>query len=277
MKCRVGSISIDYIEVGAGRPLVMLHGGGLDHRHMLQDMEPLFEKRVGWRRIYPDLPGMGKTKAADWIKNQDDMLEIVVGFIEAVAPGQRFTVAGASYGSYLARGVVWRRKALIDGLLLIVPVIEPDKEKCNLPKHQVLNTDQDFLAALAPNEGWMRDLLVVQSMDTLQYQRGFILPALASADREFMDRMEANNRYTFDVDAPSTPLQAPTLFLMGKFDPWCGYREAYRLLDQYPRATFAVLDRAGHALSCEQKGLFQALVGEWLDRVEEYSMTGKAE
>jgi hypothetical protein len=42
------------------------------------------------------------------------------------------------------------------------------------------------------------------------------------------------------------------------------------LLDNYPRASFAVLDRAGHALAVEQKPLFRALVNEWLDRVEEY-------
>ena len=33
--------------------------------------------------------------------------------------------------------------------------------------------------------------------------------------------------------------------------------------------TFAVLGRAGHALGVEQEGLFQALMTEWLDRVEE--------
>ncbi len=35
-------------------------------------------------------------------------------------------------------------------------------------------------------------------------------------------------------------------------------------------ATFAVLDRAGHALPHEQPGLIHALVAEWLDRVHEH-------
>jgi hypothetical protein len=42
-----------------------------------------------------------------------------------------------------------------------------------------------------------------------------------------------------------------------------------RLLEHYPRATFAVLDRAGHGLPHEQVGLLTALMGEWLDRVRE--------
>jgi hypothetical protein len=33
--------------------------------------------------------------------------------------------------------------------------------------------------------------------------------------------------------------------------------------------TFAVLDKAGHDLQIEQEKLFNALVNEWLDRVEE--------
>ncbi len=44
---------------------------------------------------------------------------------------------------------------------------------------------------------------------------------------------------------------------------------------QFPRATFAVLDRAGHGLTMEQTGLFRALVAEWLDRVEEGIRTAK--
>ncbi len=34
------------------------------------------------------------------------------------------------------------------------------------------------------------------------------------------------------------------------------------------RATFAVLDRAGHGVRAEQRTLVGALVGEWLDRLE---------
>ena len=46
---------------------------------------------------------------------------------------------------------------------------------------------------------------------------------------------------------------------------------SWELLDNYPRATFAVLDRAGHFVNIEQDVLCQALMREWLDRVEEYA------
>jgi pimeloyl-ACP methyl ester carboxylesterase len=57
----------------------------------------------------------------------------------------------------------------------------------------------------------------------------------------------------------------------GRQDSAVGYLGAWELLDHYPRATFAVLDRAGHALPHEQPELLRALVSEWLDRVREHA------
>jgi pimeloyl-ACP methyl ester carboxylesterase len=46
-----------------------------------------------------------------------------------------------------------------------------------------------------------------------------------------------------------------------------GFEDQYVLLPHYPRATFAVLDVAGHNLQIEQPELFAALIREWLRRV----------
>ncbi len=128
----------------------------------------------------------------------------------------------------------------------------------------------DFLAALQPNEQELRELVVVQSLELLDSARRVFDPADALADKAFLDRLVPG--FSFDVDALAQPFPAPTLILTGRFDPWVGYQEAYQLLDNFPRATYAVLDRAGHALAIEQKTLFRALVSEWLDRVEEFAV-----
>jgi pimeloyl-ACP methyl ester carboxylesterase len=106
MLLKLKDIDIYHEEAGSGRPLLILHGWPADHRQMIYDIEPLFQNSEGWRRIYPDLPGMGKTRGADWITHQDHLLDIVLKFMDAIAPGRRFVVAGASYGGYLARGVI---------------------------------------------------------------------------------------------------------------------------------------------------------------------------
>ena len=270
MEVVIKSIPLYYEEFGTGIPIVMLHGWPSDHRHMVAGMEPLFQHRNGWRRIYPDLPGMGKTPSASWITHQDHMLDIVMSFLQKVAPDQRYVVAGSSYGGYLARGLVHEHGAKIDGVFLMVPAVETDETKQHLPPQQVLVEDPLFLAALTPEDAEFSKMVVVQSTERLRFFRTFIQPALATADHAFLERLEKHYAFSFPIDQLTAPFPAPTLILTGRQDSNCGYREAWKLLDNYPRGTFAVLDRAGHGLGVEQKGLFQALAQEWLERVEEY-------
>ena len=276
MNCTVRDMTVYYEEVGSGRPLVILHGWPLDHRHMFYDLEPLFVNRPGWRRIYPDLPGMGKTKSADWIIHQDHILDIVLEFIDTIAPGERIVVVGTSYGGYLARGVVYRKGPQMDGMFINVPVVEGDKSKRDLPPPTVIAEDAEFLAELETDEQRMRDFIVAQSPGLLRDFRQYYSTATAAADHAFLERLQKNYAFSFDVDSLPEPFMAPTLILTGRHDNWQGYRDAFKILGNYPRATYSVLDRAGHMLALEQQELFRQLASEWLDRVEEFSLSDTA-
>ena len=93
-----------------------------------------------------------------------------------------------------------------------------------------------------------------------------LLAGIDRRDQDFLDRLDEN--VSFSVDPPPSPFVGPALFVLGRQDAVVGYRTALDLLDHYPRATIAVLDRAGHALPWEQPAVFKALVADWLDRVE---------
>jgi pimeloyl-ACP methyl ester carboxylesterase len=266
----VSSLPVHYEERGSGTPILMLHARAADHRLMLADMEPLFAERTGWRRIYPDLPGMGRTPGANWITHQDHVLDIVTGFLEVVAPDQRFVVAGASYGGYIALGLVHKLGSMVDGLALTVPAVERDRERRRLPPRQVLVEDAAYLEALTPEEARLEDLFVVQSREALEAFHAYVGPGLEVADHAFLERLFRSRAFSVDVRDLGTGFPAPTLVLAGRQDSLVGYQDAWAVLENFPRATFAVLDRAGHALSIEQRGLFRSLTGEWLDRVREY-------
>jgi pimeloyl-ACP methyl ester carboxylesterase len=270
VKCELDEISVYYEVIGEGRPIVMLHGWPLDHRHMASDLEPVFQRRVGWKRIYPDLPGMGKTPGPEWITCEDQVLDVVWDFIDAVIPGERFLAVGTSYGAYLARGLVYRRAGLLDGVCLIIPLIVPDTAKRTLPDHVTLVQDPSLMAALEPREVEALDgFAVVQSREMVQTFREDVFPAVELIDEGFLTRLRSQYAFSFDIDVLSKPFEKPALFVMGRQDSTSGYRDAWAILENYPRATFAVLDRAGHGLGVEQRSLLGALVSEWLDRVEQ--------
>ena len=92
---------------------------------------------------------------------------------------------------------------------------------------------------------------------------------MALADQAALERMGA--RWQLSTAPEQGPAYAnPTLILAGRQDASVGSVGAWRLLEHYPRATFAVLDRAGHGLPHEQPGLLGALLAEWLDRIAEH-------
>lgn len=276
MEVTVKGVPVYYEEYGEGIPLLLLHGKPVDHRWLAANTEKLFENRSGWRRIYPDLPGQGKTPGSDSLTTMDDILDVVIEFIEAVAPGQRFVVGGMSYGGYLTSGMVYKLGSRIDGVLLWIPQVENDQMKAQMPAHQILAESPEFKAALTPQESWFPTMAVIESLDTLEWFRTYGQPAFAVADWAFLDKIGDLASFSFPVDQPPEKFPGPALLVTGRQDAVVGYKAAWDILDNYPRGTYAVLDRAGHFLDIEQAPLLRALTSEWLDRVEEYIAQNKA-
>ena len=200
----------------------------------------------------------------DGITTIDQVLDIVCDFIEAVLPSQRFTLLGLSAGGYLARGVVARKSELIDGLCLVVPWLSEHEDE-ELPSPVTLFKDSEAVAQLSFDDAErLEGLAVIQSQRVVDWYQNVGIPARQGYNRSMIEK----RLYSFDLEALSKPFEKPALILTGRQDTHVGYRDGWNILEKYPRATFAVLDQAGHALGVEQESLFQALVHEWLDRVE---------
>ncbi|WP_410770827.1 alpha/beta fold hydrolase [Fontibacillus sp. BL9] len=269
MECVPDSITIDYETHGSGHPIVLVHGFGCDRRLMIGCMEPVFKDRPGWQRIYLDLPGMGRTKGADWIQSTDEFLALVEQFVDKVLPGQRFVLAGESYGGYLSRALLSKRPDQIDGMLLICPTAGIALH--DAPPFNAIYKDKSALARLE-NEPGIDEFLGIQVVqDEYNWERfkAEIFSGLQAADQDFLDRIRRRYDLTWDAELLQEPYMKPVLILTGRQDHVVGYKNQWEYAQQYPRASFVMLDRAGHNLQIEQHGLFQALVSEWIDRVME--------
>lgn len=268
LECQLKNATIKYESYGEGHPIIVLHGAGPnDHQYMRTDFEPLFEQRTRWQRIYIDIPGFGQTKWPDWVTSPDQIIDLLCDFIDQIIPGKPFALAGLSWGGELSLGIIDRRADMVEGLCLSVPAVNVERSMRKLPEDVVLVEDQNFVTKLQEDEKWITEVLVVQDQSFLDRLRKEIF-GVAKENAKLGTNQEVREAQ-FSYDGKQVFLSKPTLILTGRQDNAVGYQDAWDLIDNFPRATFAVLDRAGHFLSLEQNTLMCALLHEWLDRVEE--------
>lgn len=295
----VEGLSIAYVEAGTGVPFISLHGFYPDHRLMSGAIEPLFDAedravippsagggRPGggptqrrYHRIYPDLPFMGASGDPAEVGTSDDMLRVMTAFIRAVAPEGGFLLAGESYGGYLARGLCRVFPGQVEGLLLLCPLIVARTVERDVHPLQAMRVERGY-AGGAPTEAQEEFELVAVIRDPYTWRRTTeeVMSGVAIARSSALEALRTRG-YAFSFDGLRSrteggdpfdvPFDCPALVVLGRQDASVGWHDALRLAERYPRATYAVLDMAGHNLQIEQAGLFQALTAEWLGRCED--------
>ena len=257
MECRIHEVTVNYVEHGSGVPLVALHGAGVDHREIEAAIEAVVPGG-GYRRIYPDLPGMGHTTTGGLTCN-DDVVTLLGDFIDRLLDAP-VLLLGHSYGAYVARGVAARRQDRVLGLALLCPVGERARK---VPEPTVVRTDAEAYDELEPaqREGF-DEYFVVRTRATARRYREHVVPGKALVDEVALGHIFAG--WKIDVGSDSFP--APTLIVAGRRDSVAGYIDASDLLEPYPHSTLAVIEEAGHALMHERPELFASLFADWLNR-----------
>jgi pimeloyl-ACP methyl ester carboxylesterase len=257
-------------EYGRGRPIIFVHGWRLSGEVEASDFEPIFVGRRGWRRIYPDLPGMGKTAPDPNTFSLDDFLRWVIQATEAKTAGEPFAVVGTSAGALLARGLVAAMPGRPRGLLLRVPLLDGAERRPIRPHERALHSDAERDAFYAGAEDSLRGVSSEFIEASAEKRESLWSAARDGADEAFLEPIRNDPaRYRLTLPQLQDPFDGPTLIVAGRQDMRVGFEETIGLLAQYPRATLAVLDRAGHTLPVGNEPLFTALVEDWLDRVEE--------
>lgn len=261
MDRQIDGVSVHVSEHGTGVPLVALHGAGVDHREIEAAVEPILPG-AGYRRIYPDLPAMGRS-SADGLSCNDDVVHLLGKLIDDLVAGPAL-VLGHSYGAYLARGLAAQRPDVVLGLALVCPVAEGSAD---VPDPEVVRQDADAYDELEPAQrAGFDEYFIVRTRATARRYRDHVVPGTTLVDRDALGRIFGAWRVHVGVE----PFTAPSLIAAGRRDSTAGYTHAIDLLDRYPHATLAVIDDAGHALMHERPEVLGPLLGDWLDRARQH-------
>lgn len=256
MECLVGDVTVNYVQHGKGIPVLVLHGAGVDHREAEACFEPALGGSGRHRRIYPDLPGLGRTPAPASLRSADDVRDTLLGFVDEVVGPHALLLVGHSAGAYYAQGIAARRPDKVAGLALVCPLLAGIRD---VPAHRPVVASED-----CGDEGF-RSYFTVQTPEMLDRYDRFVAPAIPLVDDAAMARI--GERWELSA-TDGNAYEGPTLIIAGRQDSAVGYAAAVDLFAEYAEATVAVLAGAGHALPHEQPDLLAALLGDWLARVE---------
>ena len=264
-----------YEEFGEGEPILIIHGLACNIELMKGCIEPIFKKVNGYKRIYIDLLGMGKSnKCSLEYASSDKILEMLLSFIKEKID-KEFLLIGESYGGYLSRGILSKCYKNIEGLMLLCPMIIPDDTKRTLPEGNLKFHDKEFLEKMNKNrrELFLEYMIIANEKMYKRFEKE-VISGIEQADNDFIKKLRENYSFSFNVDEEIKMINfsKPSLFITGRQDNAVGYYDLYNLLEDYPRATFAILDTAGHNLQIEQEEVFNSLFLNWLERVEKYSI-----
>ena len=245
-----------YFEGGAGHPVILLHGSGIEQGGA--DFLPCFNT-LGrdFRVLAPNLLGWPPTETLANIASFPYLVDFVREFQDAL--GIRSShVVGVSMGAWLAGILAYESPQRVDKL-----VITGNPGLHGSPNNRMLSWQ-------APEDDAVRNWLAqvthvpgIAAEDLIQEKLlGIHTLGVPEAFAALMHHLGTPaNRQRYALERRLALIQAPTLHLWGKSDPNADQAETWQKLT--PGSQLQIVD-AGHRLHVENPDLFSRVVAEFL-------------
>jgi pimeloyl-ACP methyl ester carboxylesterase len=239
-----GALRLNYESVGSGVPVMILHGLAGDLHAMNSIFEPIFAGK-NYQRIYVDLPGMGDSNAPLDFASSDRILSALAAFISDIAAmnNEKVLLIGYSYGGYLVHALADKLPEKLSGLMMLAPMLIPEHAARTLPEKVAWRQSAEKSAAAQ-----------------------YLSAGIKTANTEFLEKLAKH--YALSAQTNTISCELPALILLGRQDTVVGFWNQQMLLTAYPRATWVLLDDAGHNLQMEVPEILSALTENWLKRCE---------
>lgn len=248
MYYEINKINFYYEIIGEGIPILFFSGFANDLSIMKKNFEPFFKGDEKWQRIYVDHPGVGKTKLSGTL-DIEELLDGIKTFVQSVTREKEFLIIGASFGGFVARYLVDVFKNRVNGLFLLYPLISHKFSEATIEKDVT-----DCINIVMTNKK-IENEIQEEAKEAMQNTDFLFLENLIKQAQEF------------NLEIGDFSFIKPVCILTGRQDASVGYKDAFSLVEYYPKATFCVLDNASHNLHLEQKEIFSVFVENWLSRI----------
>jgi 3-oxoadipate enol-lactonase len=260
---RVNGVRLSVESQGEDRRAILfIHGFPLDR----SIWRPQLSGLTGWRRIAPDLRGMGRSEAPEGGYAMGTYAEDLAELLDALGVG-RVVLCGLSMGGYVAFEFLRRWPDRVAGLVLMDTRAEADPPEAR--------QGRDAMIAMVREKGAQA---VAEAMLPRLLRSGTTAtnPGLAEQVREMMAGSPVDGiagALAAMRDRPdSRPLlptlgHVPTLVLVGEEDVLTPPEVGRAMADAIPGAEYQIIGGAGHLPTLEQPERTVERLRRFLDRI----------
>ncbi|WP_414047099.1 alpha/beta fold hydrolase [Macrococcus equi] len=242
----IKDVTLNYRVEGEGIPVYFFHGNGVDLTSHYEMYNDIFQQ---YMRIYLDIPGMGESEADLGLDSTNDILEVVLAFIDEMTGDAQFILVGHSYGSYMCLGVMDRLQEQVKSAFITCPVVEGQKHLRTLEK---LDRQVDEQFEVVEDKDYYKDYLAMTvriNHHTWELFRKLMVPGIKRANNQFMKnlRRQDNEFYQFRCE-DNIHIHDETIVyvLLGQFDNVVGYRDQIKFFEPKENIDTIILTNTGH-------------------------------
>jgi pimeloyl-ACP methyl ester carboxylesterase len=281
-RMRIDGREVNYVDVGEGPALVLLHGLGASWQSWLENV-PEFAR--DHRVVAMDLPGFGYSEmpvediSIEYYANWTFRLLEALG-IDAAA------LVGNSMGGFVAAEMAIRRPDRVQRLAVVSAAVLWQTYRRAQPLVQLARLSDAIVAralARTTDDVATRPRLRSWALATAGFRYPHLIPKelahemVRSARRTdgFLPALEAIADFPLEDELPK--ISCPVLIVWGAHDTLVPVKDAKRMEELIPDSRRVVFERTGHVAMLERPERFNRLLREFLDEQPEQHDEAAAE
>ena len=245
---------------GDGHPILFIHGFPFD-RTMWR---PLMATLTGWRRIAPDLRGLGLSEAPESY-SMAEYADDLAALMDALHVPQA-VVCGLSMGGYVAFELLRRHPARVGALILTATRAEADDEAGKQRRGDMIAlVERQGPAVLA--EVLLPQLLAPANLTAMPHVTEHLRTMIAGSPVKGVVGALRAMRDRADATPLLRKIEVPTLVIAGRDDQLIPPAASRQLADAIPGALFTLIPDAGHLCPLEQPVTTTKVIAEFLEGI----------
>ena len=244
----IGGGTIEYLKVGKGAPILLLHG--LFAQKEQWSELACYLSSAGYLVVAPDLPGYGKSThfpiVSYKLENQVEILHQLTSALNI----QKFDIAGSSMGGAIASMYARAHSSQVRSLSFIgAPLgVSGWSTQVKSALYQGINP---FIPISVDQLSLEMQLLFYKPPVVPESIQQSLLADYQKSNRHYQQVWDIVNLYLFEIEKnPPSPI--PTLIMWGKEDGIFEVADIQRLQQKYPKNRHLIVKDAGHLLMLEK-------------------------